>query len=231
MIAILLPDVMPLLMETIHADVRNVQNRIEESYMTPRDDDRQLEDAIVLLQDPSGDIPSITSRSAALKRLLVIGDRAHERLVSLLETGQASNPAAVVAALPLFGLASGIPALERVAATGAESVAQAAALALGTHPLSAALDALRRLLASKRAETVIAGLHGLAQRSDPRAMPWVVSVFSHTDARLRYYALRAAKELGPLQQEVLQRLLRRETDPEVRALAQELLADLDRGAP
>lgn len=47
---------------------------------------------------------------------------------------------------------------------------------------------------------------------------------------MRYYALRAAKELGSLQPETFKRLLYRESDPEVRELAQELLADLDRGS-
>ena len=199
--------------------------------MASRDIDRQFEDAIVLLQDPSGDAPSASSRSAALEHLLAIGERAHERLVSLLETGQATNPGAVVAALPRFGLAEGIGVLERVATTGGESLAQAAALALGTHPLPAALDALRRLIASKRVETVIAGLLGVAQRGDPRAIPWVVSSFDHKDAGVRYYALRAASELGPLQPVALQRLLQREKNPEVRALVQEFLADLERSTP
>jgi len=199
--------------------------------MASQDIDRQFEDAIVLLQDPSGDAPSASSRSAALEHLLAIGERAHERLVSLLETGQATNPKAVVAALPRFGLAEGIGVLERVATTSGESLAQAAGLALGTHPLPAALDALRRLIASKRVETVIAGLLGIAQRGDLRAIPWVVSSFDHEDAGVRYYALRVASELGHLQPAALQRLLQREKNPDVQALVQELLADLERDTP
>jgi len=136
-------------------------------------------------------------RERALAVLLDHPDEAHPRLLALLEEmGPGANPAPVIAALPLFGRAESVPALDRLLREGSEATAMSAAAALARHPLPAAGDALRAALRDDRAETAAAAADGLLERGDAAACPDLLAALEHPDREVRYRARQAADGLG-----------------------------------
>jgi HEAT repeat protein len=185
----------------------------------------ELERAILLLQDPFGDEPHSREQEGAVRYLLAHPEAAHPLLLELLRSHRATNPYAVLEALPRFGLPESVPVLNDVLESGPENLSGAAADALARHPLPAAYEALVRALRHPVNAVVVAAAAGLMTRGDTAACPALREVVGHADPVVRYHAVQAAGRLGCLDRDTLAALARRDRDQDVRELARRLMRD------
>jgi HEAT repeat protein len=179
----------------------------------------ELESQIHLLQHPSGDAFHAREADRALDYLLEHADEAYPRLLRLLKTHRASNPAAIVDALPRFGRAESVPVLSDILARGTETLRAAAASALARQPEEAAFQALVRALALPEPAAAIAAADALLDRRDTRAGGALAPRLRASDANVRYHAVQAAAGLGCLEAGELRALATGDPDADIRALA------------
>ena len=179
----------------------------------------EIESNIHFLQDPFGDPAHSARAGQALEFLLEHADEAHPRLLELLKSNRASNPPALIEALPRFGRAESIPVLEEILDYGQGSMTGVASLALARHPHDGAREALVRALASAKAESVAAAADGLMSRGDSSVCPELVKHLDQGDSIARYHVIQAAMHLGCLSPDALTRLANDDPDTNVRKLA------------
>jgi HEAT repeat protein len=183
----------------------------------------ELERALLFLQGVSGDEAQQREHLQAVQYLLDHSAEAHPRLLALLQSGRAGNPHAVIEILPRFEQRESIPVIEALLAHGPESLRQAAAGALATHPLVEAKEALLRGLNLPKNEAVIATADALMARGDPTACPELKKRLAHPEGNVRYHVIQAAFALGCLEGETLRAIAQHDSSAEVRELAARLL--------
>jgi HEAT repeat protein len=179
----------------------------------------ELESQIRLLQHPSGHPFHEREAARALAFLLDRADEAYPRLLRLLKSNRADNPAALLDVLPSFGRAESVPVLGEVLARGTETLSGAAASALARHPQEAAFETLVRALALPEPASVVAAADALLLRGDARACAALARHLRASDANVRYHVVQAAAGLGCLGAEELRTLAAEDPDADVRALA------------
>jgi HEAT repeat protein len=100
-----------------------------------------------------------------------------------------------------------------------------AAHALALHPAGAAREALASAARSDVTDVARAAVTGLEERRDPETRSVLEELIDHGDRSVRYRAIRALRALGPApSRAALERRRAVETDGEVRALIDEVLA-------
>jgi HEAT repeat protein len=196
----------------------------EQAAAEPGRADAEIERAILVLQSPFGDAPDLREHARIVQFLLEHADRAHPRLLDLLRSGQAANPYAVIEILPRFARPESIPVLEQLAGRDPQNLASAAALALATHPLDDARQALLRGLTASREGTVIAVADALMTRRDPSACGKLSEALGHPNDGARYHTIQAAASLGCLKPEALSAIASGDASEAIRELARRLAA-------
>ncbi len=173
---------------------------------------------------PFGDAASLRQREAGAQALLARGAAAHQRIIDLLRAGRATNPPALVALLPRFGLEAALPVLLSLLEQPDSGLVEVAAQALAQHPSPQAPQALLQALASPSARTLIAAADALGARGGAEAGPRLRGLRHHVDAGVRFHALQAAHRLHALCADDLADAQGNDGDSEVRALAAALRA-------
>jgi HEAT repeat protein len=190
---------------------------------------RQLEMHLTFLMDPLGDAPNVRQRQQSTAWLLAHPDLSYPRLLAALQSNPAALDApAIIEILPGFGRADSVSVLAQALEGGTTSVASSAGDALAHHPDPSARAALLRALRSSRAPTLVAAADGLYRRGDPSACVELKPLIAARDPVLRSSAVRATATLGCLSKAELDELAKTDTDPNVRALAQSLVAGATR---
>jgi HEAT repeat protein len=179
----------------------------------------ELESNIHFMQDPFGDAPHLSRAEQALEFLLEHADESYPRLLELLKFDRASNPIALIEALPRFARPDSIPVLEEILAQGQGISCEAAAEALARHQHDGARDALVRALTFPKAESVVAAADGLMSRGDPTVCAELVKHLNHGDATVRYHVIKAAWHLGCLSKDALTQVANDDPDSDIRELA------------
>lgn len=179
----------------------------------------ELESNIHFLQDPFGDPTHLIRAEQALQFLLDHADEAYPRLLELIESNRASNPIALIEALPRFGRPESIPILEEILAQGQGTSSSAAAVALARHPQVGAREALLRGLTFPKAESVVAAADGLLSRGDRTVCKELLKHLNPADSTVRYHSIQAAWRLGCLSPEELTRMANDDPDNDIREMA------------
>ena len=183
----------------------------------------EMEMHLHFLQDPLADEPHVLGAAQALQFLLEHQDQAYPVLLRLLKNHRASNPIAIIEALPKFGRPESIPVLEQILRQGGELLCRAAAAALAQHPMDSAYKALVRGLRLVSAESVIASSDGLMARRNPAACPELLERISDANDNVRFHVIQAAASLGCLSREKLTFITKNDPDVEIRNLASAFL--------
>jgi HEAT repeat protein len=180
----------------------------------------ELEIQIRQLQHRSGDPIHRSGVAGALDYLLARADEAHPRLLRLLTSHRANNPAAIIDALPRFGREESLPVLaEILGSDSTETILGVAASALARHPHEEGFKILVRGLTLPRAAAVIAAADGLYTRGDRRACVELAKHLQAGDANVRYHVVQAAAHLGCLGEEELRAIAAQDSDADIRTLA------------
>ncbi len=183
----------------------------------------EIDTQIHLLQHPSGDPFHRREAARALNYLLARADEAHPRLLRLLTSHRANNPAAIIDALPRFGRTESLPVLGKILGSDStETILSVAASALARHPHDDGFKILVRGLTLPRAAAVIAAADGLLTRGDRRACAELAKHVQASDANIRYHAVQAAGRLGCMREEQLLAIAASDSDADVRTLASKL---------
>lgn len=180
----------------------------------------ELADALTLLQSPFGDMPDRSEHEKAVAVLLSSPDRAQDAIVSLLQSGRASNPYALLEVLPLLGDPASIPLLAGIMANGPANLGGAAAQSLARFPDPAALDALLAALGSPAPDVAVSAAMALENRGSSAACPALRPAMGSAEAAVRYQATRTALALGCLDAQEIASLAH-DHDPDVRSLVEE----------
>jgi len=185
--------------------------------------DDEVEAQIRALLSPRGHEADRREHDRALAFLLAHPDKAHPRLLALLDPAQPYVPVAAVNSLPLFGRAESLPVLERLMREGAGLSSMSAGQALGRHPQPRALQALLRGLKHDRDETKAAAAEGLLTRGDKAACQALRALLNHPSYEVRYHVVNAAGKLGCLARDELARIAGTDGESDIRDLASSLL--------
>jgi HEAT repeat protein len=121
-----------------------------------------------------------------------------------------------------MGWADSVGEIASVLSEGDELLAPAAATALANHASADALQPLIEGAQSAIQHSRHAALVGLRHRGNPAACAHIAPLLDHSDPITRYQSLRTLADLGCLQSDDTQRLAQ-DDDPDVKALAEELL--------
>ena len=183
----------------------------------------EIDKQIKALVSPRGHEADRREHDRALEFLLAHADEAHPRLLALIDPS-GYVPVAAVNALPLFGRAESIAALEKLMREGAELISMSAGQALGRHPLPEALESLLRGLEDTREETKVAAIDGLMTRGDKSVCKSLQTVLDHQSYEVRYHAVRAAAGLGCLTAQTLQQIADHDSEKDIRDLAASLMS-------
>jgi HEAT repeat protein len=145
-------------------------------------------------------------------------------LLAILEAGPTSLIAPrVIEVLPHFGRPDSIALLESILLRGVELVSEPAGQALGRIDHPAAAEALRKGLRSTSPLVINAAADGWMLKDSKAPCLDLTALVTHPDPNVRYHAIRAAAKLGCLGANDFKRLESEDTDPDVRALARQLL--------
>ena len=178
----------------------------------------ELESNIHFVQDPFGDPAHSIRAEQSLEFLLEHADESYPRILALIKSNRASNPIALIEALPRFGRPDSIPVLELILTQGQGIAIEAASLALARHPHNAAREALIRGLTSPNVKSVVAAADGIMSRGDPTVCNDLAKHLGYGDPIVRYHIIQAAYHLGCLSPEALMIIANDDSDKDIRAL-------------
>jgi HEAT repeat protein len=183
----------------------------------------EIEKQIQALVSPRGHEADRREHDRALAFLLTHADEAHPRLLSMLNPS-GYVPVAAVNALPHFGRAESVPALEKLMREGAELISMSAGQALGRHPLPEAREALLRGLEDNREATRVAAIDGLMTRGDKSVCNELQAFLDDPSYEVRYHTVKAAAGLRCLTAEKLRQIADNDSEKDIRDLAADLMS-------
>jgi len=183
-----------------------------------------IDPLLLVLQSRYGDPFHVREREAAAQTLLECSTDSYPRVIQLLSSGQAQNPAALLELLPRFAREDSVAVLEALMLNGGERLPRLAAIALARHAGSAARDALIKALDASSPDIVVAAADGLLERGDNEACAALISRSSIDDAQARYHILQAALHLDCIGIDALRRIMQSDPDQDVRDLMHDAIA-------
>jgi HEAT repeat protein len=182
-----------------------------------------VDQLITLVQVPAGDDATLRLRDQYVRTLLGRGDEAEARVTPLVQSGNATNMPALMALLAAFESERAADVLEQRMQAGPESLSEAAADALATHPTRWAIDALRRGLQSRQPAVELAALSALRRVHDPTPCELITPLLVSADRSVRFHAIHLAWDSRCLGESLARDLLQKESDPELQAFLRTLV--------